>query len=104
MPIRDVQALYSVRWTACRWRPCSRLIYTEDPTTWGYTVDSAASEPVFEPIPDKSPFKLQLMGQLVPNQPLAIPDSLKNVVSIHSKLDYPDYYRLLSNAVSTLIW
>ena len=44
------------------------------------------------------------MGQLVPNQPLAIPDSLKNVVSIHSKLDYPDYYRLLSNAVSTLIW
>jgi hypothetical protein len=42
---------------------------------------------------------LQLMGQPVPHAPLEIPDKLSNIITIHEKLPYPEYYRLLSNAV-----
>lgn len=66
---------------------------------WGYYANPGNPDQPYEPYPGQSVFKLQLMGQPVPNAPIEIPEKLQNVVSIHEKLSYPDYYTLLSNAV-----
>ena len=72
---------------------------TEDASVWGYRAGATPDAP-WEPVASGSPLQLQLMGQPVPNMPLEIPEKLSNIVSIHEKLPYPEYYQLLSNAVS----
>lgn len=76
------------------------LTTQEDASVWGYRAGSTPEAP-WEPIAGASPMHLQLMGQPVPHAPLEIPDKLSNIITIHEKLPYPEYYRLLSNAVRT---
>lgn len=76
----------------------------DDPAAWGYRPMENGTPLV--PITGQmqtqtqTPFRLQLMGQPVPEGELDVPVELSSVVSIHQRLTYPEYYRLLSQAVS----
>ncbi|KAF7356316.1 putative eukaryotic translation initiation factor 5 [Mycena venus] len=66
-----------------------------DPKVWGYLplgTEKNASYAVDTTLPDP-PFHLHLIG----SGSLRIPQELKNVVAVHTKLSYPDFYQLMGS-------
>ncbi|WVF68092.1 hypothetical protein IAT40_002855 [Kwoniella sp. CBS 6097] len=68
-----------------------------DPAVWGYK--SLVANATYEPSDDASrpPVTLHFIGNLAPTSKLEIPDSMRDMVHIHSGLAYTDFYRLLGS-------
>ncbi|WRT70474.1 uncharacterized protein IL334_007472 [Kwoniella shivajii] len=71
----------------------------DDPEAWGYLPLSDESNSTYISSNDKSrpPVTLHFIGSLAPSAQLEIPDSMRDMVFIHSGLEYISFYRLLGS-------
>jgi len=70
---------------------------TDDPESWGYTLEVDGENSTFISSPDTTPdhsppFQLHLVG----HGKLDVPPALKNIVVLHVDLDYTEFYALMS--------
>ncbi|WWC65461.1 uncharacterized protein I303_108079 [Kwoniella dejecticola CBS 10117] len=70
-----------------------------DPASWGYLPLSTDPNATYVSANDDSrlPVTLHFIGSLFPTAQLEIPESMKDMVFIHSDLEYIDFYRLLGS-------
>ncbi|WWC72365.1 uncharacterized protein I206_106327 [Kwoniella pini CBS 10737] len=70
-----------------------------DPASWGYLPLSSEVNSTYISANDdsKPPVTLHFIGSLAPTAKLEIPESMKDMVFIHSNLEYIDFYRLLGS-------
>ncbi|WVQ95756.1 hypothetical protein IAU59_002855 [Kwoniella sp. CBS 9459] len=71
-----------------------------DPALWGYEpLSTSVVNATYQPSRDatRPPVSLHFIGSLAPSSKLEIPDSMRDMVHIHSGLAYTDFYRLLGS-------
>ncbi|OCF41271.1 hypothetical protein I317_04929 [Kwoniella heveanensis CBS 569] len=71
-----------------------------DPALWGYEpLLTSVVNATYQPAKDgtRPPVSLHFIGNLAPTSKLEIPDSMRDMVHIHSGLVYTDFYRLLGS-------
>ncbi|KAK8850315.1 hypothetical protein IAR55_004232 [Kwoniella newhampshirensis] len=70
-----------------------------DPAAWGYLPLSSEPNATYVSANDaaRPPVTAHFIGSLAPTSKLEIPDSMRDMVYIHSGLSYSDFYRLLGS-------
>ena len=75
-----------------------------NPSAWGYMFDASSAR--YIPIPDSQtpPVTLHLVGSKPDNVDLQIPPEIMDVVTLHSGLEYDDFYALIATMCVTQIF